>query len=258
MTSARSTTKAITSTTIGTSFSHDSLMSGRNSRFGSGRSGSPALARPARGAAFCGSSSGPFGCSRAVATTATLSPSAGARAIEPKRCTAKPCSCNGRSRSFPPCSNNAIACDARVENCSRSSSESTHARIETGICCQRGLWKMIRFFPEHVRDAPTRRFLQERSPMMGKNELGATVDAEVVAPLHDRMADADIQEPSGGGAYWRSKARASTSAHGLQRLRRDRARARLVAQLMGDAPRAREDRIDDALAQSFPASDPPY
>jgi hypothetical protein len=92
--------------------------------------------------------------------------------------------------------------------------------------------------------------------MMEKNELSATVRAEVVALIYGRMGDPNILE-SNGGAYWRSKARASPSAHGLQRLRRDRARGRLVAQLMPDAHSDPEDRIDNNLAESFPASDPP-
>jgi hypothetical protein len=93
---------------------------------------------------------------------------------------------------------------------------------------------------------------------MGNNELSATVRAEVVALLYGRPADANRLEPIGGRAYWRSKARASPLAYGLRRLRRDGARGRLVAQLMGDSQRDAEERIDSALAGSFPASDPPY
>ena len=70
--------------------------------------------------------------------------------------------------------------------------------------------------------------------MMEKHELSAKVQAEVVALLYGPMAHAHIVEPNGGRAHWRSKARESPSAHGPQRLRRDRARARLVAQLIAD------------------------
>lgn len=94
--------------------------------------------------------------------------------------------------------------------------------------------------------------------MMEKNELSAPVRNEVVALLHGRLGDAVGVEPKGGQTYWRSKARASPLAHGLQRLRRDEARGRLVAQLVGNTRGDPEDRVDDTLAESFPASDPPY
>jgi hypothetical protein len=94
--------------------------------------------------------------------------------------------------------------------------------------------------------------------MIGKNELFATVRAKVGALLHGRLVNTIILEPNDGKAYWRLKARASPSAHRLQRLRRDRARGRLVAQLIGDTQRDPEDHVDNTLAESFPASDPPY
>ena len=92
--------------------------------------------------------------------------------------------------------------------------------------------------------------------MIEKNELSAKVQAEVVALLYGRTAGANIPEPHCGRVYWRSKAGASPAERGLQRFRRDRARSRLVAQLMADTQD--EDRIDNTLAESFPSSDPPF
>lgn len=88
--------------------------------------------------------------------------------------------------------------------------------------------------------------------MTGKSELSATVQAEVVALLYGCRPDPNILEPNDGLVYRRSKAGASRSAHGLQRLRRDWARGRLVAQLMGEPRRDAEDRIDGTLEESFP------
>jgi hypothetical protein len=94
--------------------------------------------------------------------------------------------------------------------------------------------------------------------MIEKNELSETVHAGMVAFLDGGLADAIGVEPTGAQTYWRSKARASPSAHRLQRLRRDWARGRLLAQLGANTQRDPEDLIDDTLAESFPASDPPY
>jgi hypothetical protein len=99
---------------------------------------------------------------------------------------------------------------------------------------------------------------RKRSHMRAKDELSAAVHAETLAVLRLRPTDLIGVESNGGPTSWRSKARASPSAHGLQRLHRDSARGRFVAQLGGDKKRDPEDRIDDTLAESFPASDPPY
>lgn len=94
--------------------------------------------------------------------------------------------------------------------------------------------------------------------MTDKSELSAAVHAEVVALLHGRLVDTIGLEPTGGHAFWRLKARASPLAHRMRRLHRDWARGRLVATLAEDIPGDAEDHVDDTLAESFPASDPPY